>query len=383
MELLTGFALGLLINIIVIVARDFGQLAVARVFLVFLLATIAFLVFPLVPQEWSLFTNNIQATVPALFWLLCQYAFNDRPRLKNVWSVMAVYSFVAPSLARVFWADQEFTPMMSFWGWHSGQICEYLLLSHGLWVIVSNWSDDLVESRRMLRIAMLIVVGVAVTTAAISLNFGLAGEYTRGIIVSVSGFIISMFLIQGKPGILFGEAHSRELTESSPDYLANSVTSSQYSAEDVADGATNSTLLPPNPAFSPTEPEQTQQEDSHSKEAKALSDVMTNGFYRTENLTLKVLAKEIGLPEYKLRSLINQTLGYRNFNDYINKLRVTDAAKRLIECPDDPILNISLDVGYRSISSFNRAFKDIVGVSPTTYRQQTIREMPAPKVLKS
>ncbi|MFC3149959.1 helix-turn-helix domain-containing protein [Litoribrevibacter euphylliae] len=346
MELLTGFGLGLLINIIVVVARDFGRLAVARVFVVFLSAAIAFLIFPLVPKEWSLFTNNIQGAVPALFWLLCQYAFNDRPRLKNLWSVMAVYSFMAPSLARFFWADQEFTPAMAFWGWHSGQICEYLLLSHGLWVIVSNWSNDLVESRRKLRVAMLIVVGFAVITAAISLNFGLAGEYTRGIIVSVSGFIISYFLMKGRDGVLFGEP----VTEPPKEFLDPDTTTE--------------------PKAEPSQPEI----QLMSEDARLLKETMEDGFYRTENLTLKILAKRIGLPEYKVRNLINQTLGYRNFNDYINQLRITDAAKRLIEFPDDPILNISLDVGYRSISSFNRAFKEIVGVSPTTYRQQTIRK---------
>ncbi|GLQ32272.1 helix-turn-helix domain-containing protein [Litoribrevibacter albus] len=350
MELLTGFGLGLLVNIIVVVARDFGRLAVAKVFVVFLLAAVAFLIFPLVPKEWSLFTNNIQGAVPALFWLLCQFAFNDRPRLKNLWSVMAVYSFMAPALARFFWAGEEFTPVMAFWGWHSGQICEYLLISHGLWVIISNWSDDLVESRRKLRVAMLVVVGFAVTTAAVTLNFGLAGEYTRGIIVSISGFIISIFLIKGKDGILFGETQVAHETEFS-------LTTSQ--ADNEATEAAPSVMA---------------DVQQMSEEAQLLKDTMDAGFYRTENLTLKVLAREIGLPEYKVRSLINQTLGYRNFNDYINKLRITDAAKRLIESPDDPILNISLDVGYRSISSFNRAFKEIVGVSPTTYRQQTIRE---------
>lgn len=348
MELLTGFALGLLINIIVIVARDFGRLVVARVFLTFLTAAIAFLVFPLVPEEWSLFTNNIQGAVPALFWLLCQYAFNDRPRLKNFWSVMAVYSFMAPALARYFWAGQEYTAAMAFWGWHSGQICEYLLISHGLWVIVSNWSNDLVESRRKLRIAMLVVVGFAVTSAAISLNFGLAGEYTRGIIVAICGSIISYFLMKGKEGVLFGESVSEPQSEL--------ILLEASGAEEKVET---------------TQPEI----QIMSEDARLLKETMEGGFYRTENLTLKILAKRIGLPEYKVRNLINQTLGYRNFNDYINQLRITDAAKRLIEFPDDPILNISLDVGYRSISSFNRAFKEIVGVSPTVYRQQTIRKV--------
>ncbi|MGO1502014.1 MAG: helix-turn-helix domain-containing protein, partial [Marinobacter sp.] len=59
----------------------------------------------------------------------------------------------------------------------------------------------------------------------------------------------------------------------------------------------------------------------------------------------------------------------RNFNDYINQLRIAEASKRLINAPDEPILNISLDVGYRTLSSFNRAFRDIMDTTPTAYRQ--------------
>jgi AraC-like DNA-binding protein len=101
-----------------------------------------------------------------------------------------------------------------------------------------------------------------------------------------------------------------------------------------------------------------------------LETLMEQGFYRTEHLTLKMLATELTLPEYKTRALINQTMGYRNFSDYINQLRIKEAASHLLREPNTPILNISLDVGYRTLSSFNRAFKDIKNMSPSEYRAQ-------------
>ena len=70
--------------------------------------------------------------------------------------------------------------------------------------------------------------------------------------------------------------------------------------------------------------------------------------------------------------MINQKLGYRNFNDYINQLRIAEAGARLIAEPDTPILNIALDVGYRTLSSFNRAFKEILEQTPTAYRQSEV-----------
>ena len=108
---------------------------------------------------------------------------------------------------------------------------------------------------------------------------------------------------------------------------------------------------------------------------------MQAGFYKTEKLTLKKLSVEIGVPEYRLRKVINQKLGYRNFNDYINQLRIAEAARRLVDDADVPILNVSLDVGYRSLSSFNRAFRDILDTTPTEFRQRSFSpEKPVQKL---
>ena len=88
-----------------------------------------------------------------------------------------------------------------------------------------------------------------------------------------------------------------------------------------------------------------------------LKQLMEAGFYRRENLTLKILAKEMSLPEYRIRAVINKELNYRNFNEFINAYRILEAAQRLIDEPETPISNIALDVGYRSLSSFNRDFR--------------------------
>ncbi|WP_417501812.1 helix-turn-helix domain-containing protein [Marinobacter sp.] len=96
---------------------------------------------------------------------------------------------------------------------------------------------------------------------------------------------------------------------------------------------------------------------------------MQQGYYRTEHLTLKMLAERLELPEYRTRALINKQLGYRNFNDYINQLRIAEASKRLISDPETPVLNIALDVGYRTLSSFNRAFREIKQSTPTEFRR--------------
>ncbi len=92
--------------------------------------------------------------------------------------------------------------------------------------------------------------------------------------------------------------------------------------------------------------------------------------YARHDLKIGDLADEIGIAEHVLRKTINGTLQQRNFNQFINHYRITEAAQRLLAEPDLPILTIALDVGFRSLSSFNSAFKQLHGVAPSQYRSQ-------------
>ena len=89
--------------------------------------------------------------------------------------------------------------------------------------------------------------------------------------------------------------------------------------------------------------------------------------YRREGLTLAQLAEALGLAEAPLRRLINQELGFRNFNDFLHHHRLAEAAARLAS-EDLPILSLALDSGYASIGPFNRAFRQRFGMTPTEYR---------------
>ena len=59
-----------------------------------------------------------------------------------------------------------------------------------------------------------------------------------------------------------------------------------------------------------------------------------------------------------------------SFNDYINRLRV-QAAQDLLRSTDRPVTEVMLEVGFESQSTFNRVFRDIQGITPREYRQQT------------
>ena len=59
---------------------------------------------------------------------------------------------------------------------------------------------------------------------------------------------------------------------------------------------------------------------------------------------------------------------------FLNQYRINDACETL----SDPtqvkktILEIAYELGYQSIGPFNKAFKDLKGLTPTAYRKNQI-----------
>ena len=94
--------------------------------------------------------------------------------------------------------------------------------------------------------------------------------------------------------------------------------------------------------------------------------------YLTPGLSIGGLARQLAMPEYRLRALINRQLGYRNFNALLHDYRLKDACAQLTDPARAhiPILTIALEVGYQSITPFNLAFREAMGCTPTVYRQQ-------------
>jgi AraC-like DNA-binding protein len=96
--------------------------------------------------------------------------------------------------------------------------------------------------------------------------------------------------------------------------------------------------------------------------------------YASPGLTIKTLADAMQVREYMLRRFINQKLGYRNFNQFLNEFRVGKAIEILKENGESSakISSIALDVGYASLSSFNKAFKELQGITPSVYRNRLV-----------
>ncbi len=60
----------------------------------------------------------------------------------------------------------------------------------------------------------------------------------------------------------------------------------------------------------------------------------------------------------------------KKLSEYINELRIRDAAHMLREKREESIITIAFAVGFESLSTFNRAFMKIIGVTPTEHREK-------------
>lgn len=126
------------------------------------------------------------------------------------------------------------------------------------------------------------------------------------------------------------------------------------------------------PASPPLSPE--------ARQARELLDAMhQRQLHRRTGLTIVQLAEELKLPEYRLRQCINQQLGFRNFNAFLNRFRLDEVAARLADPAqaEVAITTIALEAGYASLGPFNRAFRDTFGVTPSEYRRQPPGRTPA------
>jgi len=92
------------------------------------------------------------------------------------------------------------------------------------------------------------------------------------------------------------------------------------------------------------------------------------------DLRIGDVAARLGQPEYKVSQCISTVLGFPNFNRLINHHRI-ERAKRLLAAPDQgrSILEVAFECGFGSVGPFNRAFRELVGVTPRDFRAASRR----------
>ncbi|UPK02935.1 AraC family transcriptional regulator [Bradyrhizobium sp. 170] len=341
-----GAAVGLVLVICALLLRDrpIRTLTALRVALGTGAAAYAISTAPFFPlgSFWNAPLVILYTGSPVILWLWALAVFDDsfvlRPHHLAIWALVAGLGL----FAYCGWAT---SPMISL---ISGRMFALVSIMFALLAAAQTlpvWRADLVAGRRRLLIAFLLAMTAFVVVNAVS---GLAAipwrslsfSYAFGLgVVVLLGVWTSFPEFIGQPALVGAAGPVREATRK-------------------REAAARIGVFPPNQAW-----------------RKQIERVMTmERVYRQEGLTIGLLAVKLGLPEHRLRTLINEGLGHRNFNAFLNRYRI-DEAKAALGDPDQmdvPVLTIALDAGFQSITPFNRAFKADTGQTPTEFRRSAL-----------
>jgi AraC-like DNA-binding protein/ligand-binding sensor protein len=89
--------------------------------------------------------------------------------------------------------------------------------------------------------------------------------------------------------------------------------------------------------------------------------------HKAEELSLADVAKAAGASVFHFCKVFHKATGLK-FTDYVARVRVEDARTRLLN-PNLRISEIAYDVGFQSLTQFNRTFKRVFDQSPTEFRE--------------
>jgi len=92
--------------------------------------------------------------------------------------------------------------------------------------------------------------------------------------------------------------------------------------------------------------------------------------HQTEDLNLSQVAKAVNMSSYYFCKTFKKVTGI-NFTDYVARVRI-EKSKNLLLNPNLRVSEIAFEVGFQSLTHFNRVFKKILGQSPTEYRAQLL-----------
>jgi AraC-like DNA-binding protein/ligand-binding sensor protein len=92
--------------------------------------------------------------------------------------------------------------------------------------------------------------------------------------------------------------------------------------------------------------------------------------HQTDNLRLGHVAKAVNTSTFYFCKMFKKVTGI-NFTDYLSRLRI-EKAKNLLLNPNLRVSEIAFEVGFQSLTHFNRVFKKVLGQSPTDYRAQLL-----------
>ncbi|UAA37833.1 AraC family transcriptional regulator [Paraneptunicella aestuarii] len=96
--------------------------------------------------------------------------------------------------------------------------------------------------------------------------------------------------------------------------------------------------------------------------------ILDNEWHFMPRLTLLKLSELSGISTRDISRAVNLSQQH-NFNDYINGLRIDSVCQQLQQGSERKLLDLAMDAGFTSKSTFNHAFKSLTGMTPSAYKR--------------
>ncbi|MCB1670427.1 MAG: helix-turn-helix domain-containing protein [Gammaproteobacteria bacterium] len=291
-------------------------------------------------SRWDLLIHTAIAAIPGLFMIYSYLVFQERRHFPLILGILFAIQIVLEATLSLIGSsgaglalDLLATVL---------DIMQLLFVGFAIYWTVKGWRSDLVEDRRALRMMIISLQGALIFFVVLVENFLMA---TGAINATEGDFVLVLAIAVLVTAMLIATMQF--------DYVSLGNVIRKVSVLKEENGTENS--------------------------ADFDIDTFNHQFrdariYREAGLTIASLAKKLKIPEYRLRAFIHKTLGFRNFNAMLHQYRIEDACEALAD-PENrgvPVLTIALTVGYQSITPFNNAFREIMGVTPSEYRKRKL-----------
>ncbi len=284
-------------------------------------------------------------SICGLFMIYCFLVFQEQQKFPMVLGVAFALQVILDFLLNIInlsdaqAADAAVMQILST----SLDVLMLVFVGFAIYWTLKGWRADLVEDRRIFRWFIIGVQGALIFSVVFVENFLLDGGSTayagaQSIIVySIAVLALIMVLVSLRFDPVSLSSVIRKVTERT---------------------------------------EEPGQDNNREFDVATFNDAFRDGeLYKEAGLTIAMLAKKLNIPEYRLRAFIHKQLGFRNFNAMLHQYRIEDASNVLSdrENKNVPVLTIALSVGYQSITPFNNAFREIMGLTPSEYRKKMIK----------
>ncbi|WP_443749932.1 helix-turn-helix domain-containing protein [Asticcacaulis solisilvae] len=331
---LRGGALLLLALLAALILRDYGRSVAARLGAAFAAGTAAFVLcsapgFHQALGVWSLPVQALAAGNNLVLWLFARSLFEDGFRPKP-WQGLLWAGIVGTGLLNGTWlAHAPLNGPLSIALTLQAPVLAVLALGQTL----ATWRGDLVNRRRVLRQFVVGASAVFTLVQTVAQASGAGGAWLPAGVAAIAAGCAWLLLGASQAGAVFAEARPVRVRAK----------------------------VPPDEGLMLGRIGRLMREER---------------LYRQDGLTIGALAHRLGVPDYRVRQIINGELGHRNFAAFVNGYRIDEARAALADAEQAqvPVITIALDAGFASLGPFNRAFKAATGRTPTEYRQAALAE---------